>query len=210
MMAKPRISIVLVATLATLNLVHPATAQDDPEACARIHEDSARLECYDLIFRHTRSETEGTEGTGAWQVNVERSRIDDSTNVTIYVEASEPYVNRYGRQGHPTLIIRCKENETNLYIHFAGAFMSDLRGGGRVTYRLDREDASRVSMRESNDHRALGLWSGGRAIPFIRRMLRHQTLLVRAVPHSAPAITTEFRIAGIEQAIQPLREACNW
>ena len=88
--------------------------------------------------------------------------------------------------------------------------MADIQGKGRITYRLDSEDAARHTFRESNDNQALGLWSGGQAIPFIKGMLGHDRMLIRATPFSDSTVTGEFNIAGLDEAIKPLREACNW
>lgn len=104
----------------------------------------------------------------------------------------------------------CRENETNLWIRFGECFMSSIQGKGRVTYRLDSEQAATRNFRESNNNMALGLWSGGTAIPFIKNMIGHDQMIVRATPFSDSTVTGEYNIAGLEEAVKPLREACNW
>jgi hypothetical protein len=66
--------------------------------------------------------------------------------------------------------------------------------------------AKTKSSDESNDNEALGLWSGGAAIPFIKELFGATTLLVRATPFNESAVTAELPIAGLEEAIKPLRE----
>lgn len=88
--------------------------------------------------------------------------------------------------------------------------MSDYGSKGEITNRLDKEDAKSRDFTESNDNEALGLWHGGVAIPFVKELFGHDTLLVRATPYSESAVTMEFDISGTEVAATPLREACNW
>jgi type VI secretion system protein VasI len=187
----------------------PGQGASDGKECAAIKDDGKRLECYDLLFRSTVT-VEPSDPESRWRVKTETSKIDDSKNVFMSLEAKDPHRNRFGEAEHPTLLIACRENVTNLWIWFAGEFMSDLQGRGRVTYRIDKQEARSRSFRESNDHVALGLWSGGAAIPFIKEMFGASWLFVRAVPFSESAVTAEFPIAGIEEAITPLREACHW
>jgi type VI secretion system protein VasI len=57
---------------------------------------------------------------------------------------------------------------------------------------------------------ALGLWNGNAAIPFIKKMMEHEKMVIRATPFSDSAVTAEYRISGLEEAIKPLRDACKW
>lgn len=192
--------------LAALCLTPLAARAQDPKVCAALSEDKARLECYDLVHRKTANVTNSSK----WSVREEQSKIDDSRNVFLQVASIEPVVNQY-RQSEPAfLTITCRQKTTDLFISFAGHFMSDLNGSGRVTTRVDKLPAKAISMRESNDHKALGLWDGGSSIPFIKTLLTGDVLYVRAVPYSASAVEIEFPISGIADAIKPLREACKW
>ena len=110
----------------------------------------------------------------------------------------------------PTLNIRCMENVTTIYVDFDGDYMSDIAGRGVVTLRVDKSAATKHEMDVSTDNTSLGLWSGGRSIPVIKRMLDGDTLLVQAIPVSASPVLAEFPIHGLGAAIGPLREACKW
>ena len=144
-----------------------------------------------------------------WVVRSSTSEIDDTTNVYISLESNEPIVGRYGKSGPMTIFIQCRENTTMLYVHFNGHFMSDYRNG-TITYRLDDRPAQNKAMQESNDNSALGLWKGGSSIPFIKQLFGHDTLLIRATPHSESSITGKFSIGGLKEKIEPLRKSCNW
>ncbi len=182
-------------------------AASDSSTCASIRDDAARLECYDLVFK--KSYSRSTE-TAKWDVVTEISKIDDTKNVHMVVDSREPFIGRFGQEMRGTLYIMCRENETNLSIWFGGYYMSDHRGGGEITYRIDVLPAAKARFLESNNNEHLGLWSGATAVPFIKKMFSHDNILIRATPFSDSSVTMEFPITGIEDAIAPLRDACHW
>jgi type VI secretion system protein VasI len=181
---------------------------DQPRACAQIQNDAARLECYDLKFRKSSAVTQPAETD--WVVKEEHSKIDDSTNVFLKINSTDSIKNQYGVDTYFGLFIRCEEKQTDMFIVFGDYFMSSLNGAGTITYRVDQQPAKKKALTESNDHKALGLWSAVAAVPFVKELFSGSTLLVRATPYSDSTVTAEFRIAGIEDAIKPLRAACKW
>lgn len=205
----------LAGPLLTLMISLPAMA--DMNRCLDVADNDARLACYDEEAGYvpaaedasTTDQADAGTDTGDWIVDVEKSVMDDSTNVFLYLRSHEQTNCPYKDESH-TVAIACRENETNLWFRFGGCFMSDIQGKGRITYRLDSDQARKKSFRESNNNMALGLWNGGQAIPFIKGMFGHERMIVRAQPFSDSQVTGHYNIAGIEEAIKPLREACNW
>ena len=189
-----------------LAIVVPALAQDDPKACADVVDDAKRLICYDLVFRIKQT----TTIQGKWEVREETSKISDKRNVFVSVDSNEPLRGRFGQKRPATLMITCRESKTDCYIVFGGHFMSSLQGAGKVTYRVDKKPAKHRQFTESNDHQALGLWSSGASIPFVRELLGGDRLFVEATPYSESAVTAEFDIGGLEEALRPLMAACAW
>jgi len=194
----------LLAAALLLGAADPAAA--DPARCAAISEPNQRLGCYDALFRTV----EAPPAEGDWSVRVERSQLDDSTSVYVSIESQEPLRGKFGQPEHASLHLRCKEKTTVAYIYFGGHFMSDNRGGGRVDYRVDNRSAKHRNLDESNDHKALGLWNGKAAIPFIKELMDGGSLYVRATPFSESMVEATFAIAGLASAIEPLRAACKW
>lgn len=188
----------------SLALLAPATWA--AEECAGIQDSQRRLACYDSEYRPATTVT--TES--AWEVRRDVSPIDDSVLVFMAVLSSEPIPARFGRDDYATLHLRCHENTTSLILGFAGNHMTSHQQYGSVTLRLDDQPAQTRRMNESTNRRSLGLWRGGDSIPFIRSMFGHDVLTVRATPFGESPITTQFPITGLEEAIAPLREACNW
>lgn len=192
----------LIATSATV-----ANAQSG-EDCAKIEDGATRLLCYDGAFRVQRESRPSEQSD--WDVTITTSRLDDNTNVMLLLNSIEQISSRFTGRDNGRIYIHCRENVTSLYITMADHFLADIQGYGEVTYRLDTKPAQKRSMTVSTDNMALGLWNGGNAIPFIRAMFGAENMLVQITPFSESAKTVDFRVAGLEEAIAPLREACNW
>ena len=145
-----------------------------------------------------------------WRISIGKSKIDDSETVVLMTKSTEPVYAKFQKQVHPSLIIRCERNVTSTYVVFDGLFMSDISGNGQVTFRLNKEKPFVQSLAVSGDHQALGLWYGQTAIPFLKRIMTGDTLLVQATPHSDSPIIVTFDISGLDKQIEPLRKACKW
>ncbi|WP_414475903.1 type VI secretion system-associated protein TagO [Microvirga sp. M2] len=189
-----------------LGLMPLSAYAQDPRTCAALSEDKVRLECYDLVHRKTAKVTNASK----WQVVEEKSRLDDSREVALSVASVAAIRGKYGQEKYGTLVIICRERATHIYFAFGDHFMSSLGSAGRVSTRVDTNTPKTLPMRESNDHSALGLWERSSAIPFIKDLFGGKSLYVRAVPYNESAIELDFPIAGVEDAIKPLREACKW
>lgn len=151
------------------------------------------------------------EPQSPWRVSQWNSAMDDSPAVSLTTQSEGVYNGAYGGpSGSATLRLRCLENTTSLYIKLNGHFLADIQGYGRVPYRIDDQQQRTMRMRESTDNKALGLWTGGQAIPVIRRLFNHDQIIMRVTPFNQSAVTVTFPIDGIEEKIQPLREACHW
>jgi type VI secretion system protein VasI len=190
----------------------PATAAGDPAECVFIDTDLDRLACYDRVAGRTTTPKQADtppEG-GAWVVQLDKSEFKDTTDVYLsLVSDDELSCGRYNRS-KAVLMLRCMENTTALFISTNCHLTSGHGGYGRVEYRIDDRKSVTRSFTDSTDNRALGLWSGGKSIPMIKQMLDGEVLLTRFTPFSESAVTARFQIKGLDTAIAPLREACNW
>jgi len=197
-------------TIIAINLIiGTQVCAQDASHCVAIEAEEKRLECFDKAYINTTQEFE-LNGLVNWKMNVETSRLDDSSTVILSNESIDTIPDRLGRQKHARLYIRCKEGTTSLYIYFAGLYMADLQKLGRIDYRVDDNPAQRVTMKESNNNEALGLWYGGVAKPFIKDILTGEILFVRATPYNESPVDLAFNIKGLHEAIKPLSEACDW
>lgn len=182
-----------------------AENSDSIKRCNALKTDAVRRACFDHIAKGSSV----PEVQSNWVVRFDTSKVDDTRTVILSTQALEISSGRYGNISRFTLMIACRENTTNLWIHFGGHFMSDYQHG-RVTYRIDQNPAKRKRLRESNNNESLGLWNGGAAIPFIKALFGAGRLYVQATPHSESSVEAEFDISGLEDAIKPLRESCHW
>lgn len=199
----------LISTGLIMIMSCSAFAQD--QSCREIDADLDRLACYDRVSGRT-PKTSSVATESEWIVNVKASEMTDQKTVTMALYSEEPVTcSSYETPDKPVLIIRCLENTTSIYIatdcHLTS---SSYNNSGDVTYRLDDTPSKTRGFFESNGNDSLGLWTGGRAIPFIKGMFGHNSMLTRFVPYSENAVTPRFNISGLEEAIEPLREACHW
>jgi type VI secretion system protein VasI len=185
----------------------------EPRDCAALDDDKLRLACYDEAHRGAAA---GPPGEGKWRVTQQVSKIDDSPEVFVAVEAADPLPGPEGRTSTGILMISCREGNTDVFLNFGEHAMTPKDAGAArdavatVTTRVDKNRARRIAMRPSRDRKALGLWSGRRAIPFVKDMLGATRLFVRASPPDEAALDMEFEIAGLDAAVKPLRQACRW
>jgi type VI secretion system protein VasI len=141
---------------------------------------------------------------------VDISPLTDDKNVYLSLSSENELPGQFGDSGKADLLLRCRENTTSVVIVMNDQFMASIQGYGKVEYRLDENPMKSVSMKESTDNKALGLWNGGQAIPFITTLLASEKLVLRATPFNQSAMTATFDLRGISNAIQELRETCNW
>ncbi len=203
----------LLAGVLSAVSVNGAGAQDG-SVCALLTDDRRRLDCYDLLFKPPSEEGTASPikgrgkagaGKGKWTIREAISKLDDSRNVFVSVSAAQPYINWLGESKSSSLTIACREGATNLWIDF-GTTM----GLGPLVYRIDKNPAGSLEVRHSTNYEALGIWEQEEAVEFTKQLLNAEHLLVRAIPSGASAIDVEFPVAGLGEAIHPLREACRW
>ena len=150
-----------------------------------------------------------TRDTGAWRVSQSTNPLDDSTTVAAVLAASQG-TGGFGSDPF-TLVARCQSNTTEVYINwhdYLGDDDSDVYSERkRVTYRFPPADAQTEMWAVSTDNDAT---FAPRAIPFLRRAVEADQLVVRTVPYNEPPSTGIFDLAGTREALQPLTETCNW
>lgn len=152
------------------------------------------------------------EPKARWLVSKDKSAMTDTTNIFALVPSESPVMcKQYGNGSTPlSLWLRCMENTTSVIIGGDCHVASGFEGYGDVTYRLDDQKPQTRGFDASTDSSALGLWSGGNAIPFIKDMFGHDKLLVRFTPFGMSPVEATFDIRGTEAAVTDLRKECGW
>lgn len=135
------------------------------------------------------------------------SAMDDSPTVVFQLEAENRVANWLG-SAKPTLTVRCKEHQTEVYVitDSAAAVEYDL-DGATVRTRWDDEPAKSSVWSKSTDDKALFAPS---AVAFIRKLPHARTLRVQYTPFNASPVIAEFDVRGFGDRIKDLAAACGW
>ena len=202
-----KLKTILAVACATVSSLAFADTKQDIAKCAATSADAARLVCYDAVAKKLgvdKPSSTTTIGSGKWSVRSGRSPIDDSVNVYLSVQSEEPVRSGY-KTVRPTLLIRCSESKTNVFLTW------DLYLGldsTRMLARFDSENATTESWSISTDNKAV--FVRGSDIAFAKKMMNHGKLLTQITPYGESPVMATFPIAGLSEAIKPLRQACNW
>lgn len=188
-----------------------AVASDDAQSCAKETDAGKRLLCYDGLFRNEVSTVLPTADMGKWEHQSDVSKITDSADHYISLKSDDTIPNKFGFGSNPaSILIRCKENKTSIYFSFGDHFLADIQGYGRITFRIDDKKSETKSFDVSTNNKSLGLWDGGSAVPFVKKLAGAKQMVVRMTPFNESALTVTFDVRGFDAAIKPVREACKW
>lgn len=195
---------------AALTLLMASAAYAELESCAALETDLDRLACYDRVAGRT-AVSVSEEAAGAWSVQIKKSDFEDTTDVYLQLASEEAVgCGQFRAPETATLVIRCMENTTSIFFATSCHLTSGHGGYGDVDVRLDEEKSFTIAMDESTNNRSLGHWSGGKAIPFIKKMVGKKRMIIRFTPYNESATTAAFNLIGLDDAITPLRESCKW
>lgn len=180
------------------------------DACRTITHDLDRLACYDKASGRTLSLTK-SEVVGAWVKEEETSKLTDDKNIYLYLDSNEGVNCGWNKGEKIKLIVRCMEKKTSL-IFSTGCHMtsSSYDDYGKIDFRIDQQKAAKFTGNASTDNKSLGLWSGAKSIPIIKKMIGGSEMVVRMTPYGENPFTATFNVTGLDEAIKPVREQCKW
>ena len=175
------------------------SAQIPAQECAQIIENDTRLACYDMLFKPEKSVNQASVN---WTVETNTNPLDDSNTVLLYTVSSEGQ----SRWRRPiTLILRCRSNKTELFINWQDYLGRDTT---HVTTRIGSGDAETKSWGLSTDNEAT--FYPNNDVRFIKELLGNDRLVAQTTPFNESPITAIFNISGLNEAITPLRDECEW
>lgn len=179
----------------------------DAKTCSTMTDSLQRLTCFDRIFppgtAPPLAEAPNPTSSSSWEITRERSAIDDSPKVIAVLRPSD--TTEIGiLAGRVALLFRCIENTTSVLIS-TGSFMAD---APQVTIRFDANPARTTRWDVSSNYQAVGLWSGGEAIPFLKQIRNGQKMVVRVQGRERTDAT--FELGTAEPLIDEIAKACNW
>jgi type VI secretion system protein VasI len=199
----------LAALFCFLAFTATADIRDQAQECARLDDSLHRLTCFDRLFPKTvedeaEESRDPTNPALQWAIDEGRSSIDDSPRVTAGLIAKEVSSTGLGK-GEAFLLMRCSENTTSIIL---STDMFLINESVSVTARLGQEPASTSRWERATNYKAVGLWSGAKSIPFIRRLTEHDKLVVRI--QDRDRLDAEFDLGDVKGAAQKIASACNW
>jgi type VI secretion system protein VasI len=141
---------------------------------------------------------------GKWQIGRETSSIDDSKTITLILVAESVVYDRYGDAARPRLVVRCLENETDVYIDWETFYFGHET---ELTTRLDKAKAETREWGRSTDGKAAFHTA---PISFIRKLAVADSLVARTIPVNESAKETRFDLRGLRYHLPELQAACHW
>lgn len=199
-----KLAILVVAHLWAINS-YAAIDEKEYAKCAVTDGDLSRLECFDNLAQEKnldgrQAQPTAISGKGKWDVSVDVNPIDDSKTVILALPADSGK-SRWGDAIF--LIARCKSNQTDLYIgwnDYLGSKANVLTRMGDNKAATKRWDMS--TTKKATFH--------NKPITFLKEMLQSNKLVAQVTPYNENPVTAVFNTSGLENAIKPLRETCNW
>jgi type VI secretion system protein VasI len=147
---------------------------------------------------------------GPWEIEEVVPPVGTQNALTMISYSFQKLPGIFGRNQPAVLRLSCVENRTSFEVQFGENFMSDVGEFRKLIYKVDDLPPVALDTDASPDNTALGIYSGSGAIRLIRSMFGHQRLLVSATTFTGRNLNASFSIEGLEEAVQPLRELCNW
>ncbi|MBM7341695.1 type VI secretion system-associated protein TagO [Pantoea coffeiphila] len=187
------------------------TSKADIAECRTEVNGTKRLACYDKLFPIGSSD-EGEESankpainTGKWFTHTTTSPVDDSKNVVLMLESNDTIRTAFGETVTPAIFVTCREKKTELYVNW------DVYLGLNETsmlYRLDKQKAVERTWTISTDTKAT--FYSGKVIDFVKSISKADKLFARITPYNESPVSVTFDVAGLSDALQPLKQACGW
>ncbi len=145
---------------------------------------------------------------GKWAEARQASQMDDTQGVTFHLEA-ENSVEGWLKRGKPSLIVRCREKRTDVYMvtGMAASVESGDLDGHSVRVRFDDAPAQQQRWSESTDKEALFAAS---AVQMARSLAKSKTFRVEFTPFNASPAVATFDVTGFDQHIGKVAAACGW
>lgn len=163
------------------------------------------------------SSTADTNTPGSkWHVTEQQSPMDDSKTAVLMLDSDDQIQGPLGTV-RPSLIVRCKEKSTDVYVTtgMAASIEHDFEGGPSdyhtVRIRLDDGPAKSARWSESTDQHALFADYGREDIvEFAKEIAAAETLTFEFTPFDGSPQVARFDLRGLDIRLHKVAEACGW
>lgn len=185
------------------------------ENCAKMREDRAqRLRCYDGIAEilgyidssYSQEREERLGKFGFWNVVNRKSEVGETTTY-LKLDSSNSIKNSAGFEKHPTVILRCKNKKTDVYLDWASP-MGNVKGPDKkiyLSYRFDNQENQSQEWEYSMDY-----FSAFSPTPtdFVREMRGKNKLIFEVTPYEQSAVKLLYELKGFDEALNVLIAQC--
>lgn len=199
---------VVALSAALLPISASATiSKNEIAKCAAIENAVNRLSCYDSLAKSEGLAKEVKTSSVTDSKWVIREKTDPLTDNSVYTAMilADSGKGRYGN--HISLLIRCENNTTEMYINWASYLGRD---DISVTYRIGKDKAVTSRWGLSTDSKAT--FFPGSPIPALKEIIESDTpsLVANLTPYNSNPITAVFNTSGAKEALSDIRESCGW
>lgn len=142
--------------------------------------------------------------TERWDVAVRVDKLDGSKSVFVGIMSGDTLDGPAGST-RPFLAIRCLRNRTDVTISNWGRYLG--RGGIPARWRVDNEPIVSERWESSQDG---WIAFASNPISLLKRTYDRKELVVSVQPRGAQPRSVGFHLPGLNVAIRPIREVCQW
>ncbi len=188
--------------------------REDLQLCVTMEENAARLRCYDgisislgFMTDEDRSQTEQSLAKfGFWSVIARTSAVGEETT-SLKLDSENKVMSKSGMMRNPTMIVRCKKKDTDVYLDW-GAPMADKDEGlkrTQVGYTTDKAPQKDEMWEYSVDY--YGVFAPDSA-EFIRNIRNSKKVILEVKTSDGEKRNVVFNLEGMDNALQFLISRC--
>lgn len=229
-----KIAVVTMILCSSLGMsgTREAEAKADIASCAKIADPTLRLACFDGLAKPSPQEPESWGGDippddgganpvqglapqgyqrlglGEWAIRRE-TLSDGSSAVVLATVAKNSGGSPDGSGAWPVLIVRCADERTFIYVNWNRVVDIGGRSTVEVDIQVDDGEPNRSYWSRYTDHRTTGFWSSRASVAFAKELFGKSSLVAKLNEEDS-AFSAQFNISGLEPAVTPLRQACDW
>lgn len=187
--------------------------KDDMKLCVTIEENAARLRCYDgisialgFMTEEDRTQTEQALAKfGFWSVIARTSAVGEETT-SLKLDSENQITTKSGMARNPTLIVRCKKKDTDVYLDW-GTPMADKDDGikkTQIAYTTDTDPRKEETWEYSVDY--YGAFAPDSAA-FIRNVRERKKMILEVTTDDIKR-NVVFNLEGMDNALKFLINRC--
>jgi type VI secretion system protein VasI len=142
-----------------------------------------------------------------WLQISKTDKLDDSQMIGIAASANELISNSIGMDKQVLLFIRCNKNETDFAIQTPRVIGGGYGDGAQVKWKIDQGKISTEQWAVASNATAV---FARQPVPMLKSMIGKTQLIVSVPSYDKAPETVTFNLAGLEDALKPIREQCKW